>query len=194
MKLQRDKLHQYQKRVAVLTTRETEIARECLAKGKKDKALLALRRKKFQESLLSKADAQLEQLQRLMADVEFAQMQAGVLEGLKQGTQVLNQIHAEMGGIERVERLLEENAEARAYEREVTELLGGQLSVADEEDVEEELERLRVAVEGPKEEEREETVAVLPNVPKVQPVGRIGQEEEGEGERRKATERQAMLA
>lgn len=188
MKLQRDKLHQYQKRITVLTNRETEIARECLAKGRKDKALLALRRKKYQESLLSTADGQLEQLQRLMADVEFAQMQVGVLEGLKQGTRVLNQIHAEMGGIERVEKLLEENAEARAYEREVSELLGGQLSNADEDEVEEELERLRVAVEGP--------AAVLPNVPKGQPVGTVepGEHDGRSPIKQKTTERQAMLA
>ena len=62
MKNQRDKLHQYQRRITVLTDREKEIAKEMLAKGDKKKALLALRRKKYQESLLEKTDAQLEQL------------------------------------------------------------------------------------------------------------------------------------
>src|SRR6516164_2745091 len=51
MKNQRDKLHQYQRRITVLTSRETEIAKEMLAKGDKPRALLALRRKKYQESL-----------------------------------------------------------------------------------------------------------------------------------------------
>ena len=62
MKNQRDKLRQYQKRVTVLTDREKEIAKECLKKGDTSKAKLALRRKKYQESLLSKTDAQLAQL------------------------------------------------------------------------------------------------------------------------------------
>ena len=48
MKNQRDKLHQYQRRITVLTDREKEIAKQMLAKGDKPRALLALRRKKYQ--------------------------------------------------------------------------------------------------------------------------------------------------
>ena len=36
---------------------------------------------------------------------------------MKQGTEVLKQIHAEMGGIEGVEKLLTENEEAREYQK-----------------------------------------------------------------------------
>src|SRR4051794_12742579 len=100
MKIQRDRLHQYQRRITVLTNKETEIAKQLLAKGDKKRALLALRRKKYQESLLSKTDAQLEQLEKLTASVEFAQIQKDVIFGLQQGTKVLSEIHAEMGGIE----------------------------------------------------------------------------------------------
>lgn len=116
MKNQRDKLRQYQKRITVLTDREKEIAKECLAKGDTNKAKLALRRKKYQEGLLSKTDAQLAQLEILTSDVEFALVQKDVLFGLQQGTAVLKEIHKEMGGIENVEKLLGENEEARAYQ------------------------------------------------------------------------------
>lgn len=116
MKNQRDKLHQYQKRITVLTDREKEIAKECLARGDTNKAKLALRRKKYQESLLAKTDAQLAQLEQLTSDVEFALVQKDVLFGLQQGTAVLKEIHKEMGGIENVEKLLGENEEARAYQ------------------------------------------------------------------------------
>ena len=116
MKNQRDKLRQYQKRITVLTDREKEIAKECLAKGQTDKAKLALRRKKYQESLLSKTDSQLAQLEQLTSDVEFALVQKDVLYGLQQGTAVLKEIHKEMGGIENVEKLLADNEEARAYQ------------------------------------------------------------------------------
>lgn len=116
MKIQRDRLHQYQRRITVLTNKETDIAKQLLAKGDKKRALLALRRKKYQESLLSKTDAQLEQLEKLTASVEFAQIQKDVVFGLQQGTKVLSEIHAEMGGIEHVEKLMEENAEAIAYQ------------------------------------------------------------------------------
>jgi charged multivesicular body protein 6 len=152
MKTQRDKLQQYQKRITKLTDRETAIAKECLAKGQREKALLALRNKKYQQSLLAKTDAQLEQLQRLTADVEFAAVQKDVFFGLKQGTAVLKQIQAEMGGIDNVEKILADNEEARAYQREISEMLGGQLNNSDEDEVEDELEALEKAVLGVKEE------------------------------------------
>ncbi len=117
MKNQRDKLQQYQKRIIVVTDREKEVARECLKKGDKTKALLALRRKKFQESLLAKTDAQLAQLEVLTSDVEFALVQKDVLFGLQQGTRVLREIHKEMGGLEKVEQLMGENEEAIAYQK-----------------------------------------------------------------------------
>lgn len=116
MKNQRDKLRQYQKRITVLTDREKAIAKECLLKGDTNKAKLALRRKKYQEGLIQKTDAQLAQLEQLTSDVEFALVQKDVLYGLQQGTAVLKEIHKEMGGIENVEKLLGENAEARAYQ------------------------------------------------------------------------------
>ncbi|CAO2655070.1 Nn.00g118030.m01.CDS01 [Neocucurbitaria sp. VM-36] len=148
MKNQRDKLRQYQKRITVLTDREKEIAKECLAKGNTDKAKLALRRKKYQESLLSKTDAQLAQLEQLTSDVEFALVQKDVLFGLQEGTRVLKEIHREMGGIENVEKLLGENEEARAYQEEISELLAGKMTNQDEDEVEDELEVLEAEVNG----------------------------------------------
>lgn len=101
----------------MITARETDIAKQCLARGDKQRALLALRRKKYQETLLEKTDAQLAQLEILTSDVEFALVQKDVLFGLQQGTAVLKQIHKEMGGLEAVERLMGESAEAQAYQR-----------------------------------------------------------------------------
>ena len=117
MKNQRDKLRQYQKRITVITDRETAIAKECLAQGDKKKALLALRRKKYQESLIVKTDSQLEQLEKLTSSVEFALVQKDVVFGLQQGTKVLQDIHKEMGGLEAVEKLMGETEEARAYQQ-----------------------------------------------------------------------------
>ena len=123
MKVQRDKLQQYQKRIKIVTDRETEVARECLRLGHKDKALLALRRKKYQESLLTKTDQQLAQLQALTSDVEFALVQKDVVFGLQQGTAVLKEIHKEMGGLDKVELIMSETEEAQAYQN-VSRILG----------------------------------------------------------------------
>lgn len=116
LKLQRDKLKQYRNRITVLTDRETAIAKECLAQDDRRRALLALRRKKYQESLLDKTDGQLAQLEQLASQVEFALVQKDVMYGLQQGTEVLQAINKEMGGIEAVERLMGETEDARAYQ------------------------------------------------------------------------------
>lgn len=185
MKIQRDRLHQYQRRITVLTNKETEIAKQLLAKGDKKRALLALRRKKYQESLLSKTDAQLEQLEKLTASVEFAQIQKDVVFGLQQGTKVLSEIHAEMGGIEHVEKLMEENAEAIAYQNEISEMLGTRITAQDEEEVEDELAALEAEMSGVNQK--------LPTVPNVKlPVSERPAEQEQAQESR--PERQAMLA
>lgn len=165
MKNQRDKLHQYQKRITLITSRETAIARECLARGDKSKALLALRRKKFQETLLAKTDSQLETLEQLTSNVEFAQVQKDVVYGLQQGTNVLKQIHAEMGGIEHVEKLMGESEDARAYQKEISEMLGGQMSNQDEDEVEDELEAMEGQIHGVSEPTREPDEARFPVAP-----------------------------
>ncbi|KAI1173166.1 Snf7 family [Nemania sp. FL0916] len=142
LKLQRDKLHQYQRRITHLTDKETEIARRMLAQGDRRRASLALRRKKYQESLLAKTDAQLEQLERLVSSVEFALIQKDVVFGLQQGTLVLQEIHREIGGIDKVEKLMGETADAIAYQKEISEMLGGRISNQDEDEVEDELANL----------------------------------------------------
>jgi hypothetical protein len=131
LKNQRDKLHQYQRRIVVLTDRETQIAKQMLAQGDKKKALLALRRKKYQESLLAKTDSQLEQLEQLASSVEFAKIQKDVVFGLQQGTKVLQEIHAEMGGIEKVEKLMGDTADAIAYQKVIYQHLGFSLVCVD---------------------------------------------------------------
>lgn len=88
-----------------------------LAQGDRKKALLALRRKKYQQSLLAKTDSQLEQLESLTSSVEFAKIQKDIVFGLQQGTKVLKEIHTEMGGIDHVEKLMGETAEAIAYQK-----------------------------------------------------------------------------
>jgi charged multivesicular body protein 6 len=171
MKNQRDKLHQYQKRITTLTDRETAIAKECLARNDRRRALLALRRKKYQQSLLAKTDAQLAQLEQLTSEVEFALVQKDVVFGLQQGTKVLQAIQKEMGGLAAVEKLMGETEDARVYQevsllvvnftisyrdadvdaaiQEVSRMLAGQMSNQDEDEVEDELEALQREIEGP---------------------------------------------
>ncbi|KAM7220474.1 snf7 family protein [Rhypophila decipiens] len=192
LKNQRDKLHQYQRKITILTDRETAIAKSMLQKGDKPRALLALRRKKYQESLLAKTDAQLEQLEKLTSSVEFASIQKDVVFGLQQGTKVLTEIHREMGGIEHVEKLMGETADAIAYQKEVSEMLGGRISNQDEEEVEDELAALEAEVVGKKEVDRApQQQEPLPNVPDTE----LGVPSIVEGQRQQIRQQQeAVLA
>ncbi|CAJ2511832.1 Uu.00g074570.m01.CDS01 [Anthostomella pinea] len=185
LKLQRDKLHQYQRRIRHLTDAETNIARRLLAEDDKPRALLALRRKKYQESLLAKTDAQLEQLEALTRNVEFALIQKDIVFGLQQGTRVLKEIHAEMGGIEHVEKLMGESADAVAYQKEVSEMLGGRITNQDEDEVEDEMAALELEINGP---------AHLPEVPNTTLPEPDVEEQEPEAAPERQPERQLMPA
>ncbi|KAJ2820730.1 Vacuolar protein sorting-associated protein 20 [Coemansia erecta] len=141
MKVQRDKLKQYQNRVQVVLDREDALARELLKKGDKKRALLALRRRKYQEQMITTTDSQLFNLQQLMETIEFSLVQKDVAFGLEQGNKVLTRLNREMR-IEDVERLADDTAEAIAYQNEISELLKSNMSVEDEEAVLKELDEL----------------------------------------------------
>ncbi|KAI0756706.1 Snf7 family [Daedaleopsis nitida] len=153
LKLQRDKVRQYQKKIQVVLDREHEIAKQQLAAGNKDRALIALRKRKYQEGLLVKTDTQLENLEKLVSTIEFSLVEVSVLHGLQQGNEVLKQIHKELN-VENVERILEETQEAREYQREVDEMLANSLTMEDEEAVQAELRELQLQVLTVEEQER----------------------------------------
>ncbi|KAK0478270.1 Snf7 family [Armillaria novae-zelandiae] len=165
LKLQRDKLRQYQKKIQVILDREHAIAKEHLVSGRKDRAVVALRRRKYQQSLLLKTDGQLENLEQLVASIEFSLIEVSVVHGLKQGNDVLKEIHKELN-VEQVEKLLEESHEAREYQREIGELLANQLTLDDEDAVQAELLELQAEALGVP---QETPPVVLPDVPTSEP-------------------------
>ncbi|KAF5374837.1 hypothetical protein D9758_000391 [Tetrapyrgos nigripes] len=171
LKLQRDKVKQYQKKLQAILDREEVIAKTHLAAGQKDKALIALRRRKYQQSLLIKTDGQLENLEQLVSTIEFSLVEVSVLHGLKQGNDVLKEIHKEMNP-ESVERLLEETAEARAYQEEINEMLANNLSLDEEDAVQTELRELEAAL-----------VITLPEAPSTAPAAQDAMEAEPSQER-----------
>lgn len=164
LKLQRDKLRQYQKKIQVILDREHDIARSYLATGDKERAVLALRRRKYQQSLLLRTDSQLENLEQLVSTIEFSLVEMSVLHGLKQGNEVLKEIHREMS-IESVERLMEETQEAREYQQEIGNLLANQLSLEEEDAVQAELLELQKQSVA-----KQVELTALPRVPTEPPI------------------------
>jgi len=147
--LQRDKLTTYQKKCTLVINKETELARTLLKEGKKKQAILALKKKKYQEQLLTKSENQLSSLQEMIDSVEFSQMEQKVFESLKAGNDVLKEIHSQMS-IDEIDQLMEDTQEAIAYQKEIEEALAGQLTSEDEDDVLAELEELeRATLEMP---------------------------------------------
>lgn len=138
LKQQRDKMKQYQKKIQIQLEKERELAKKLLKDGRKDKAKLLLRKKKFQEGLLEKTDGQLDNIERMVHDLEFAQIESKVVQGLKSGNEALKKMH-ELMSIEDVERIMDETAEAVEYQQEVDAILAGGLSSQDEDDVLDEL-------------------------------------------------------
>lgn len=78
LKQQRDKLKQYQKKIEVNLEKDRQLAKKLLGEGKRDRAKLLLKKKKYQENLLHSTDTQLERLEQLTHDIEFAQIEVQV--------------------------------------------------------------------------------------------------------------------
>ncbi|XP_069606895.1 charged multivesicular body protein 6 [Ranitomeya imitator] len=141
LKQQRDKLKQYQKKITLQLQREREVAKQLLHDGKKEKAKLLLKKKRYQEQLLEKTDNQISNLEKMVEDLEFAQIEMKVIEGLKIGNDCLKKMH-EVMSIEEVERIMDETQEGIEYQRQIDELLAGSLTTEDEEAILEELEAI----------------------------------------------------
>lgn len=173
VKQQRDKLKQYQQKIEKTLESERQLARKLLHEGKKDRAKLLLRKKKFGEQLLSKTDSQLENLETIINDLEFATVEKEVLKGLQTGNEALKKVN-ELISIEDVERILDETRESIEKQREIDEMLQGVLTTEDEEDVEKEYEKMMADSLVPQPEPRvpiaepEEFVS-LPEVPSEEP-------------------------
>lgn len=154
-------------------------------------------------------------MEKLTQSVEFALIQKDVVFGLQQGTKVLKEIHKEMGGIENVEKLMGETADAIAYQQvsymtvrgcnrgvkwtlirstqEVSEMLGGRISNQDEDEVEAELEALEAEITGTATKHSEDE---LPSVPDTRlPAIDSGRQREDNKQGTKVLEnREAILA
>jgi len=133
LKTQRDKLKQYQKKIQFNLDKERELAKKLLKDGKKDRALLLLKKKRAQESLLAKTDNQLDNIEQLCGSLEFAQIEAKVVDGLKAGNESLKQLQKIMS-LEDVEKIMDETREAVEYQNEIDAVISGANLTQEDED------------------------------------------------------------
>lgn len=154
LKTQRRKLAQYQQQLDAVIEAEKQAARDLIRERRKDRALLALKKKKAQQELLKQVDAWLINVEQQLADIELASKQKAVFESLKAGNNAIKAIQSEIN-LEDVHKLMDDTEEAKAYQDEINAILGERLSAEDEEDVLAEFENL----------ESEITLRSLPAVP-----------------------------
>lgn len=131
------------------------------------RALLLLRKKKYQEQVLLRADGQLENLERMVHDLEFAQVEMKVVDGLKIGNTALKQLH-DLLSIDEIEKIMDETREGIEKQREIDEMLSLTFTAEDnidENEIETELDTLLETEINEKAPEIPKNV-ILPDVPK----------------------------
>lgn len=141
LKRQRDSLKKYQRRLEAQMEKERDLAKQLLRDGKRDKAKLLLKKKKYTESLLEKTDGQLSNLETMVGNLEYAQIEMQVVDGLKSGNEALTMLHQIMS-IDDVEKLMADTQDAIEYQKEIDELLGTNLTQEDEESLLRELDQI----------------------------------------------------
>lgn len=177
LKTQRRKLAQYQQQLEAVIEAEKQAARDLIREKKKERALLALKKKKAQEDLLKQVDTWLINVEQQLQDIELTSKQKAVFESLKAGNSAIKAIQSEIN-LEDVQKLMDDTDEAKAYQDEINAILGEKLSTDDEEEILAEFENLEAQITvqdlpeapttGPSLQENEKLD--LPNVPTKAPV------------------------
>lgn len=141
LKSQARKLEQQRTRIQGDIDREQQIARELVAQGRKDRALLALKRRKLQEGQAERLDGWLLNVQGMLLNIETTKSQAQLFAALKEGNKAMKEMQQAMP-LEEVDKLMQDSADAKAYADELNQMLGQSLNPEQQEAAEAELEEL----------------------------------------------------
>ncbi|KAK2745406.1 hypothetical protein FQN57_003749 [Myotisia sp. PD_48] len=120
----------------------TAKAQAALSNNNRILALSALRSKKLAERNLKQRADTLSQLEEVFANIEQAANQVEIVQAMKDSTTVLRQFHAQVGGVERVEDVVEELRKEMENVDEVGAILNEAGPVIDEGELDEELQEL----------------------------------------------------
>lgn len=193
LKGQRDKLTQAQKRHSFLIESTRANAKKLAQAGKKKEAMILLKKKKSLEVQLKSVEDQFMQIETMISGIEQAGMQAKFVESMAAGNEALKSLTESMGGLEGVERLMDDTAETQAEWREIEEALGSSSSMLDAEDEEAVMEELAMLDQM----EAMDLAEQMPDAPTTQPAETIAEPaplEEPEPARAEPAPRQMVAA
>jgi hypothetical protein len=125
LKNARDRLKKFQAKLEAEAAQLTATASKLLKAGKRDRALLAIKTRRFRETKVDDIDGQLLKLEELVSTIEWESQQVDVVQALRAGTDALNALHADALRPDKVADLMDDTADALATEREISAMLAG---------------------------------------------------------------------
>ena len=125
LKNARDRLKRFQAKLEAEAAQLTATAAKLLKAGKRDRALLAIKTRRFRETKVDDIDGQLLKLEELVSTIEWESQQVDVVQALRAGTDALNALHADALRPDKVADLMDDTADALATEREISAMLAG---------------------------------------------------------------------
>lgn len=135
-----------------------DAAKTALSNKNRVSALSALRSKKLAEHNLKRRSDTLAQLEEIYTKIEQAADQVEIVRVMEASTDVLRGLHAQVGGVERVEDIVEGLREEMSKVDEIGSIINEAGPVIDEGEIDEELEAIESQERQAKEEkEAEET-------------------------------------
>ncbi|KAK8905011.1 hypothetical protein QC760_006216 [Botrytis cinerea] len=180
-------------------------AKEAVAKKNRVSALAALRSKKSAETTLANRHATLSQLEEVLSKIEQAADQVDLVRVMESSTKVLSSLNKEIGGVERVDDVVDQLREQMGQVDEVGDVIAepGQSNV-DETEVDDELkamekeetrkieEKERLVKEEKERKEAADTKRKLEELEEVERKAREAQKEEGVAESTQGLRRMSL--
>lgn len=98
------------------------MAKELVVMGKRDRALLSLKRAKLQDSSKENCERWIHKVDEMLSSIEKQSSLVHVLDALRQGNEAMKGIQEQMR-LEDVEVLMEDTAEAREYQQQLEDMV-----------------------------------------------------------------------
>ena len=149
-------------------TELNNVAKVALSNKNRISALSALRSKKLAEHNLSQRLDVLTQLEEVYTSIERAAGQVDIVQAMEAGADVLRSLHTEIGGTDKVEKVVEDMREEMAKTDDIASIINEAAGpTVDETEIDNELEAMEgEEQEGKEEKEVEETMKRLAELDK----------------------------